>query len=443
MAVLLHVAPWWRLLLDARAVVSAGELRDRSPAESSADAGARASTRRIGLLLGPAFVAAVAYVDPGNFATNIQGGSALGYSLVWVVVAANLLAMLIQTLSAKLGLVTGQSLPELIRDRAPQRWVVISWLCAEVVAMATDLAEVLGAALGLQLLTGIALLPATLICGAATFIVLILQQRGMPLFEGLIAVLVGVIAVCYVIETAMGKPSFAAAGHSFLPPELRGANAVIFGTGILGATVMPHIVYLHSALMRDRGDDDPVRTRHLLRLQVVDVMTALGLAGVINVLMLMLAAATFHAHGFGTTATIPEAYRTLTPILGSAASAIFGISLLASGLSASAVGTLAGSLIMRGFLRRSIPVWVRRLVTMAPAVIVAGVGLDATHAMVVSQVVLSFGLPPALIPLVWLTGRLEVMGEMRNRRGLQIIAWTVVGLISLLDLYLLEQALIG
>jgi|SRR5579875_662652 len=265
----------------------------------------------------------------------------------------------------------------------------------------------------------------------------------MPLFEGLIAALVGVIAVCYVIETVMGRPSFGAAGRSFLPPGLGGAGGVVLATGILGATVMPHVVYLHSALMTDRGDRDPDRVRRLLRLQMIDIMTALGLAGVVNVLMLMLAVSTFHTHGLSTTATIPQAYRTLTPILGSAASAIFGISLLASGLSASAVGTLAGSTIMRGFLRRSIPVWLRRAITMAPAVAVAAAGLNATRAMVISQVVLSFGLPPALVPLVWLTGRAETMGSLRNRLALRTLAWMVVMLISLLNVYLLEQAFAG
>jgi manganese transport protein len=397
-------------------------------------------SRRLGLMLGPAFIAAVAYVDPGNFATNIQAGAAHGYLLVWVVVAANGVAMVVQTLSAKLGLVSGASLPELIRDRAGQRVVVAAWLVAEGVALATDLAELLGAALGLQLLTGLALLPGTLVVAAATFAVLVLQTRGMPLFEALIAALIGVIAVCYAIETVMGHSNFAAAGRSLLPPRLDGASSVLMATGILGATVMPHVIYLHSALMSDRlADHGGPRVRRLLRLQRLDVVSALGLAGVVNVLMLMLAASTFHRHGLTATATIPQAYRTLTPTLGSAASTIFGVSLLASGLSASAVGTLAGQIVMQGFLRRSIPVWGRRLVTMLPAVAIAGVGVDATHAMVLSQVVLSFGIAPALVPLVWLTSQRAVMGALRNGPGLRVCAWTVVGVICALNGYLLEQ----
>ncbi len=395
-------------------------------------------------MLGPALVASVAYVDPGNFATNIQGGAAFGYLLVWVVVVANLVAMVVQALAAKLGLVTGSSLPELIRDHAPQPIVIAAWLGAETVAMATDLAELLGAALGLQLLTGISLLPGTLVCGAATCVVLLLQQRGMSLFEALIGALVGVIAISYVVETVMGKSDFAAAGKSFLPPHLQGGESVLLATGILGATVMPHVIYLHSALMKDRfADHGGTRVRRLLRLQALDIVVALGLAGIVNVLMLMLAAATFHTHGLGSSATIPQAYRTLTPILGSAASAIFGISLLASGMSASAVGTLAGQMVMQGFLRRSIPLWVRRGLTMLPAVAVAAAGVNATRAMVISQVVLSFGIPPALIPLAWFTGRAEVMGVLRNGRVMGVGAWTLVGIISLLNVFLLFQAAAG
>jgi manganese transport protein len=423
--------------------MSADRLVDR-PADPSRSLRPVVAPRRIGLMLGPAFIASVAYVDPGNFATNIEGGARFGYLLVWVVVAANLVAMVVQSLSAKLGLVTGASLPELIRDRASQPLVVTAWLGAELVAMATDLAELLGAALGLQLLTGIALLPGTVLCGIATFAFLVLQQRGMPLFEALIAVLVGVIALCYVVETIMGKSDFAAAGKSFLPPRLGGSDGLVLATGILGATVMPHVIYLHSALMKDRfADHGGARIHKLLHLQALDIVTALGLAGVVNVLMLMLAAATFHAHGFSDIAGIPQAYRTLTPILGSASSLIFGISLLASGLSASAVGTLAGQLVMQGFLRRQIPVWVRRIVTMLPAVVVAAVGVNATRAMVLSQVVLSFGIPPALIPLAWLTGRTEVMGTMRNGPMLRVIAWAVVGVICLLNVYLLYRAATG
>jgi manganese transport protein len=358
------------------------------------------------LFLGPAFVAAVAYIDPGNFATNIQAGSEFGYQLVWVVVAANLAAIVIQTQSAKLGLVSGRSLPEHIRDGAPRPVVLAAWVGAEIVAMATDLAELLGAGLGVQLLTGIPLLPATLIGAAGTLLLLGLQQRGTRTFEAVIAALIAVIGVSYLIETIIGKPDLSAAASSFLPPRLGSKEAVLLATGILGATVMPHVIYLHSALMQDRAERaDEARLRRMLRAQRIDVAVALGLAGVVNVLMVMLAAATFHTRGLTHVSQIEQAHRTLTPILGRASSAVFAVALLASGLSASAVGTFAGQTIMRGFLHRAVPLWVRRLVTMLPALIVAALGADPTRALVLSQVVLSFGIPQALIPLAWLTGR--------------------------------------
>jgi manganese transport protein len=390
------------------------------------------------LFLGPAFVAAVAYVDPGNFATNIQAGSETGYQLVWVVIAANLAAIMIQTQSAKLGLVSGRSLPELIRDRARPPVVIAAWLGAEVVAMATDLAELVGAGLGLNLLTGLALLPSTLVAAAGTFLLLGLQRRGMPFFEAVIASLIGVIAVSYAIETILGKPDFGAIADSFLPPRLGGEEGTLLATGILGATVMPHVIYLHSALTTELGHrSNEARLRAMLRSQRKDIALALGLAGVINVLMVIVAAATFHVHGLSHTVGIEQTYRTLTPILGSGASVIFAVALLASGLSSSAVGTFAGQAVLRGFLRRTIPLWVRRLVTMLPALAVVAAGVDPTRALVISQVVLSFGIPPVLIPLAWLTGRASVMGTFRNRTGVSGIVWAIVCLIVMLNVFLL------
>jgi manganese transport protein len=392
------------------------------------------------LFLGPAFVAAVAYVDPGNFATNIEAGAEVGYLLVWVVVAANVAAVVIQTQSAKLGLVSGRSLPEHIRDRGRRPVVIVAWLGAEVVAMATDLAELLGAAIGLNLLTGLALFPAVIVATAGTVLLLALQQRGAKPFEAVIAALIGVIAVSYLAETVMGKPDLGAAARSFLPPRLGGAETVVLATGILGATVMPHVIYLHSALMQDRGGRaDEARLRRMLRAQRVDVALALGVAGVINVLMLMLAASTFHATGLTHIASLEEAHRTLTPILGSASSAVFAIALLAAGLSSSAVGTFAGQTIMQGFLHRTVPLWVRRLVTMLPALVVVAVGVDPTRALVISQVILSFGIPAALIPLAWLTGRSEVMGVFRNRAAVSLPLWGLVVAITALNVFLLAQ----
>jgi manganese transport protein len=398
----------------------------------------RARAARVWLFLGPAFVSAVAYVDPGNFATNIQAGSETGYRLVWVVIAANVAAIVIQTQSAKLGLVTGRNLPEHIRDRARPPVVVAAWVGAEVVAIATDLAELVGAGLGLKLLTGLALLPSTLVVAVGTVLLLGLQRRGMPLFEAVIATLIGVIAVSYAIEAALGQPDFGAVAESFLPPRLGGQEGTLLATGILGATVMPHVIYLHSALVQDLGDrSNEARLRRMLRSQRTDVALALGVAGLINVLMVLVAAATFHERGLVHTAGIEQAYRTLTPVLGSAASAVFAVALLASGLSSSAVGTFAGQVILRGFLHRTIPLWIRRVVTMLPALAVVASGIDPTRALVISQVVLSFGIPLALIPLAWLTGRASVMGAFRNRLGVSAIVWALVCLIVALDVLLL------
>jgi manganese transport protein len=400
----------------------------------------RRGAPRSRVFLGPAFVAAVAYVDPGNFATNIEAGAKVGYQLVWVVVAANLAAIVIQTQSAKLGLVSGRSLPEHIRDRGRRPVVVAAWLGAEVVAMATDLAELLGAGLGLSLLTGLPLLPAVILASAGTVLLLAVQRRGAQHFEAVIAALIGVIAVSYLAETVMGRPDLGATARSFLPPRLGGDETVLLATGILGATVMPHVIYLHSALMEDRGKRaGERRLRRMLRAQRTDIAVALGLAGVINVLMVMLAAATFHATGLTRVAGIEEAHRTLAPILGSASSVVFAIALLASGLSSSAVGTFAGQTIMRGFLRRAVPLWLRRLVTMLPALIVVGAGADPTQALVISQVILSFGIPAALIPLAWLTGRSEVMGAFRNRPAASLGLWGLAVAITALNVFLLAR----
>jgi manganese transport protein len=396
--------------------------------------------RRILPFLGPAFIACVAYVDPGNFATNIQAGSRYGYLLVWVVVAANSIAMLIQILSAKLGIATGKNLPELIRDSFPPRVVMGLWILAEVVAMATDLAEFLGAALGFNLLLGIPLFPAGLLTGVVTFLILGLQHRGFRPLEAVITALVGVIALCYLIETVMGRPDFGAAARSFLPPHFSGSESVLLATGILGATVMPHVIYLHSALTQGRVVvRDESRLRRLMRFEVVDVVIAMGVAGLINAAMLMMAAATFHRVGVTNVASIEEAHRTLTPLVGRASSVVFAVSLLASGLSSSTVGTMAGQVIMQGFLNWHIPISIRRLVTMLPALVVIGVGLDPTRTLVISQVVLSFGIPFALIPLVMFTTKGAVMGSLRNHPVTSASAWGLAALISALNAFLLYQ----
>ncbi|MEA2684009.1 MAG: manganese transport protein [Chloroflexota bacterium] len=417
--------------LDARVVEAAG----RSLGGTS-----RGLRERILPFLGPAFIACVAYIDPGNFATNIQGGAAYGYLLVWVVVAANLMAMLIQTLSAKLGIVTGRNLAEVIRDEFPRPAVLALWVLAEVVAMATDLAEFLGAALGFYLLFGIPLFAAALLTGVATLVILALQRRGFRPLEAVITALVGVVGLCYLAETVLGKPDFLAAGKSFLPPRLAGTESVVLATGILGATVMPHVIYLHSALTQSRVVvKDLPRMRRLLRYQVIDVVLAMSLAGLINVAMLLMAAVTFHRVGAVSIASIEDAHKTLIPLLGSGASTVFAISLLVSGLSSSTVGTMAGQVIMQGFLRRKVPILLRRVATMVPALVVIYLGLDPTRTLVLSQVVLSFGIPFALIPLVVFTGRKSLMGPLRNHPVTATVAWILSAMIVALNIFLVVR----
>ncbi|MFN2595398.1 MAG: Nramp family divalent metal transporter [Actinomycetota bacterium] len=425
-------------------VRSAADTKAQAAAEEALAGRGRGFRARVLPFLGPAFIACVAYIDPGNFATNIQGGSEYGYLLVWVVVAANLMAVLIQFLSAKLGIATGKNLPELMRDRFPRPVVYALWGLAEVVAMATDLAEFLGAALGFNLLFGMPLFVAGLLTGLTTFLILGLQQRGFRPLEAVITSLVGVIAGCYLIETVMGKPDIGAAVSSFLPPEFAGTNSVLLATGILGATVMPHVIYLHSALTQDRiVVRDESRLKKLMRFELVDVVIAMGLAGLVNVAMLMMAAATFHHAGETHIASIEQAHRTLTPLLGRASSIVFAVSLLASGLSSSTVGTMAGQVIMQGFLHWHIPLWVRRLVTMAPALIIIAIGLDPTKTLVASQVVLSFGIPFALIPLVVFTSHGELMGVLRNKPMTTTAAAILAALISALNLFLLYKTFVA
>lgn len=394
--------------------------------------------------MGPAFIAAIAYVDPGNFATNIQGGAQYGYMLVWVVVAANLMAMLIQSLSAKLGIATGLNLAEACRERLP-RWLVwLMWIVAEVVAMATDLAEFLGAALGFNLLLGIPLLPAAVLTAISTFLILGLQKHGFRPLEAVITGFVGVIAACYLVELLLGSPNWEAIGIGATHPKFAGSESVLLAAGILGATVMPHVIYLHSALTQHRVvTRDPVQLRTLFRFQIVDVLVAMGVAGLVNVAMLVMAASTFYDTGLTSIASIEEAHQTLRPLLGSAASAIFAISLLASGLSSSTVGTLAGQTIMQGFIHRQIPIWFRRGATMIPALVVIGLNVDPTRALVISQVVLSFGIPFAVIPLVLFTRNREFMGVLANRRITTVLAAGVAALIVGLNLFLLQQTFFG
>ena len=397
---------------------------------------------RILPFLGPAFIACVAYIDPGNFATNIAGGSKFGYRLVWVIVAANLLAMLIQTLSAKLGIATGRNLPEVARERFGRRATFFLWLQAEAIAMATDLAEFLGAAIGFQLLFGWGLFPSALVTGAAAFAILSLQRFGFRPLEAVIAVLVGVIGICYVAELTFAHPDYGSVLHHAVVPEFGSSEAVLLSVGILGATVMPHVIYLHSALTQDRlvpETDEDAQT--LLRYTRVDVIIAMSIAGLINVAMLVMAASTFFQKGLRNVDSLDGAHKTLEPILGGASSALFALALLASGLSSSAVGTLSGQVVMQGFIRRQVPLMVRRLVTMVPAFVVIAIGIDPSRTLVISQVVLSFGIPFALVPLVYFTARRDIMGALVNRRITTVAASVIAAVIVALNIFLLGQTL--
>jgi manganese transport protein len=399
---------------------------------------------RILPFLGPAFVACVAYIDPGNFATNIQGGSEFGYRLVWVVLASNLIAMLVQTLSAKLGIATGQNLAEVCREQFPRPMAWGMWVIMEIVAMATDLAEFLGAAIGFNLLLGIPLMPAALLTGVTTLVILALERRGFRPLEAVITALVGVVAVAYVIETLLDRASWTAIGQSVVHPALGGTEAALLAVGILGATVMPHVIFLHSSLTQRRiVTENDAQARRLFRFNLLDVVIAMTIAGLVNAAMLIMAASTFWVHGLTKIATIEEAHRTLVPLLGRASGIVFAISLLASGLSSSAVGTMAGQIIMQGFIHRQVSVWLRRLVTMIPAIAVVAIGLDPTRTLVISQVLLSFGLPFALVPLALFTQRRDLMGTLTNAKLTTAITWIVTGLIVVLNLYLIYQAISG
>ncbi|HYQ79127.1 MAG TPA: Nramp family divalent metal transporter [Solirubrobacterales bacterium] len=406
--------------------------------------GRRRGIRRFWPFLGPAFVAAVAYIDPGNFATNISGGAKFGYLLLWVVLAANLIAMLVQTQSAKLGIATGKNLAELCRERFSRRTSIGLWLQAEVVAMACDIAEVVGAALGLNLLFGIPLFPAGLIAGAGAFALLSLQQRGFRRLEAGITVLVGIVVASFAFELLDSSPDGSEVAKHLVVPGFAGSESLLLATGIIGATVMPHVIYLHSALTQKRivGRDAAERKR-ILGFEKVDVVIALSLAGLVNLSMMIVAAALFHGSGLTGVDTIDGAYDAFKQLASDRAATIFGIALLASGFASSSVGTMAGQVVMQGFIRRRIPLFVRRALTLAPALVVLAIGLDPTDALVGSQVVLSFGIPFALVPLLLIAADKKVMGDLANPRWLSALAGFFASLIIALNVFLLYQVFFG
>jgi manganese transport protein len=390
---------------------------------------------------GPAIVASIAYMDPGNFATNIQAGAKYGYGLLWVVLLANVVAMLFQGLSAKLGIVTGRNLAELCREHFPRSVVVPMWVVSEIAAMATDLAEFLGGAIGLSLLLHLPLFAGMVVTAIVTYGLLMCQQFGFRPLELIIGSIVGVICLCYVVEMFIAPVDWGAAAFHTVTPQLADAGALLLAVGIIGATVMPHAIYLHSGLTQARVPaHDDVERRKILRFSNREVMIALSVAGLVNMAMVMMASGAFHA-GHPDVAEIETAYHTLTPLLGAAAAGVFLVSLIASGISASTVGTMAGQMIMQGFVGFRIPIWVRRLVTMVPAFVVVALGVNATKALVISQVVLSLALPLPMISLIVFTGRADIMGPFVNGAVTRVAAVIATALVLGLNVVLIVQTL--
>jgi manganese transport protein len=411
--------------LSARTAAAASELL----------AGRRAGLRAYLAFVGPAVVASIAYMDPGNFATNIQAGAKYGYGLLWVVLLANLIAMLFQALSAKLGIVTGRNLAEMCRDHFSQPVVWTMWVISEVAAMATDLAEFLGGAIGLSLLFSIPLFYGMIVTGVIVYAILMFERFGFRPVELIIGNLVAIIAFCYLIEMFIAPIDWRSAALHTVLPQIADAQALLLAVGIIGATVMPHAVYLHSGLTQARiPTRDESEKRAVVRISNTEVIIALAIAGMVNLAMVMMASSAFHA-GHSDVAEIETAYHTLTPLLGIAAAGVFLLSLLASGVSSSTVGTMAGQMIMQGFVGFRIPIWVRRLVTMLPAFVVVGLGANATNALVISQVVLSIALPLPMIALIMFTRRRDIMGRFANSRLTNFVA--IAGAVVVLSLNVL------
>jgi manganese transport protein len=404
----------------------------------------RGGLRGLWPFLGPAFIAAIAYIDPGNFATNIAAGSKYGYLLLWVILASNLMAMLIQTMSAKLGIATGDNLAEISAERFSDPMRIFLWLQAEAVAMACDLAEFVGAALGFHLLFGIPLLPAGLLTGVVVFAILAAELRGIRRLEAVITVLVGVIVAGFAFQMLFAHPDGSAVAKGLLTPRFKDSESVLLAAGILGATVMPHVIYLHSALTQRRvvGADAGQR-RRIFRFEQIDVVIAMSIAGLVNMAMLIMAAGVFHSRGLTQIGDIDEAYRGLGTIVGNHADVVFGIALLASGLSSSSVGTLAGQVVMQGYIKRQIPLFLRRIITMAPSIVILAIGVNPSSALIVSQIALSFGIPFALIPLVLFCRNPELMGDLVNRRATNIASYLVVAVIVSLNIFLIYDTVLG
>lgn len=399
--------------------------------------------RRFLPFLGPAFIAAVAYIDPGNFATNITAGSQYGYLLLWVIAFSNLMAVLIQSLSAKLGIATGKNLPEVAREHFSKKTSIFLWIQAELVIIATDLAEFIGAALGLYLLFNIPMLPAALITAVGSFAILELQRRGFRAFEAGISGMVLIVVLAFAFQTFLAQPDWGEVTIGMFTPHFDGVDSLILATGILGATVMPHAIYLHSSLTQSRiiGRNENEK-RRIFRFEFIDIIIAMIIAGAINMSMLIIAAAVFHTQGV-IVEDLDVAYNGLKVALGPMAAVSFGLGLLIAGLASSSVGTLAGDVVMQGFIRRKIPLYLRRAITMLPPLVIIASGVNATYALVLSQVVLSFGIAFALVPLVMFTSKRDIMGSLVNHRITTILGWFVVVIVVVLNIYLLWETIFG
>jgi manganese transport protein len=421
-----------------------GQLRDTLSERTVATAqrvlaGQLGGWRAYAAFAGPAIIASIAYVDPGNFATNIQAGAKYGYGLLWVVLLANLIAMLFQALSAKLGIVTGRNLAEMCRDHFPQPVVWAMWIVSEIAAMATDVAEFLGGAIGLSLLFHMPLLAGMVVTAIVTYGLLMFQNFGFRPIELIIGSMVSIIALCYLVEMFIVPVDWISAAFHTMVPKIADAQALLLAVGIIGATVMPHAVYLHSGLTQARMPvRDDTERRKVLRFSNQEVILALTVAGLVNMAMVMMASSAFHA-GHPEVAEIETAYHTLTPLLGVGAAGVFLLSLIVSGVSASTVGTMAGQMIMQGFVGFRIPILLRRLVTMLPAFVVVGLGVNATNALVISQVVLSIALPLPMIALLIFTGRRDIMGAFTNGPLTRIAALVGAAAVLVLNFVLIAQ----
>lgn len=392
--------------------------------------------------LGPAFIAAVAYIDPGNFATNITAGSEYGYLLLWVIAFSNLMAVLIQSLSAKLGIATGKNLPEVARENFSKKTSILLWIQAELVIMATDLAEFIGAALGMYLLFNIPMLPAALITAVCSFAILELQRRGVRPFEAGISGMVMMVVLAFAFQTFLAHPDASAIAAGFIP-KFDDVNSILLATGILGATVMPHAIYLHSSLTQHRivGKNDEEK-RKIFKFEFIDIMIAMIIAGAINMSMLIIAAAVFHSKGMNVE-DLDVAFQSLHDMVSPTAAILFGLGLLIAGLASSSVGTLSGDIVMQGFIKKRIPIYLRRAITMIPPLLIIAFGANATKALVWSQVILSFGIAFALIPLIMFTSNKKIMGGLVNHKLTTILGWIVAAIVVALNIYLLYQTAFG